>query len=330
MVRILELCTPYCTLRTEHVCRVQYGVRNFSKWRAQFRWRGARRAQEPRAHFTPAKGGGAGTSVAARSRGRGGPRRGAVLPAAPSAPPRGGATAENPRRASWQSAASSQQQSAASSQQPAASSNQPAVCQHVLELGWFVSIRLVCVAGRPTGGVALVDMARLTAVGDFVTGEAAAVRGKRARPAAADEATGRPRVAPFLPAHACAVVPCVPWHVRGAPPVARGRHNFASAAPALVLVPAVARRAARAVLPALVSFRPLPPRPARARRPPVAAPRSVGRLAPMIGAATAACACGVQAHPFWCRLGSAHFGIVSCCLCHLCCHILELCQHNFA
>ena len=54
MVRILELCTPYCTLRTENVCKVRYGVRNFGKRRVQFRWRGARRAQEPCAHFSPA------------------------------------------------------------------------------------------------------------------------------------------------------------------------------------------------------------------------------------------------------------------------------------
>ena len=53
-MRILELCTPYCTLRAEHVCRVRHGVRNFGKWRVQFMWRRARRAQERRAHFTPA------------------------------------------------------------------------------------------------------------------------------------------------------------------------------------------------------------------------------------------------------------------------------------
>ena len=43
---ILELCTPYCALHTCPVCRVQYGVRNFGKRRAQFRWWRARRAQE--------------------------------------------------------------------------------------------------------------------------------------------------------------------------------------------------------------------------------------------------------------------------------------------
>ena len=46
-MRILELCTPYCTLRTEHVCRVRYGVRNFGKRRVQFRWWRVRRAREP-------------------------------------------------------------------------------------------------------------------------------------------------------------------------------------------------------------------------------------------------------------------------------------------
>ena len=54
MVRILELCAPYCTACTEHVCRVRYGVRNFSKRHAQLRWWRARRAQERRAHFRPA------------------------------------------------------------------------------------------------------------------------------------------------------------------------------------------------------------------------------------------------------------------------------------
>ena len=53
-MRILELCTPCCTRRTEHVCRERYGVRNLSKRRAQFRWWRARRAQERRARFTPA------------------------------------------------------------------------------------------------------------------------------------------------------------------------------------------------------------------------------------------------------------------------------------
>ena len=39
---------PCRTLRTEHVCRVQYGVRNFGKRRVQFRWRRVRISPLPR------------------------------------------------------------------------------------------------------------------------------------------------------------------------------------------------------------------------------------------------------------------------------------------
>ena len=61
MVRIPELCTPYCTLLTEHECRVRYVVRNCSQRRAPFRWR---RAPERRAPFTPALRGGGPTASA--------------------------------------------------------------------------------------------------------------------------------------------------------------------------------------------------------------------------------------------------------------------------